>query len=192
MAQTYSKRVLETRLSARHSVSDYLKYRDTQDSSAIASLIQARLDERYWKAVSSGSQSGFLELAVSCLLIEFFWSLKQGWKDSNRMSRRSFSNFFGSSSAFKALEPYDEDFYTHVRCGLLHQAEVTGGWKVSRRPMQTNLFDPSSKTIQARRFYLAVKKEIVSFLDQLKTKPITDKEWKPVIKKMNYIVENCE
>jgi len=162
-----------------------------EDAKGIAELIRSRLNERYWQPVGSGSQSGFVQLAISCLLIEFFWSLKKGWKDSNHMSRRSFEEFFGESSRFTEIRRHANAFYTHVRCGLLHQAETTGGWKVSRSVAQKKLLDGRTKTIQAHRFFAALKAEIGEFLNQLATTPLRDSDWKPVLKKLDYIVANC-
>lgn len=183
------KRVRDTQLSARYSVSSYLELKAAGDSAGIANMLKSRLSERYWRPIRPSAQSGFLELAISCLLVEFFWSLKKGWKDSNKESRKSFQQFFESSTRFSVLQKHADSFYTHVRCGLLHQAETTGGWKVSKRADNRILIAP--KTIQAHKFFIELKSETDEFLTSLAKKPLSDGEWKPVLKKLDYIVDNC-
>src|SRR5713101_2867449 len=57
--------------------------------------------------------------------------------------------FLSALSKFSGLRPVARSFYKDVRCGILHQGETRGGWRVLRRgPM----FEPEGPTLNAARF----------------------------------------
>ena len=41
-------------------------------------------------------------------------------------------SFFDVESAFAPFRGHVRDFYKGVRCGILHQAETTMGWRIRR------------------------------------------------------------
>ena len=65
-------------------------------------------------------------------------SEKKGWKKTSKSGREVFEEFFSNSTDLKDFIGYGGDFYSNVRCGLLHQAEITGGWHIIRK---NKLFD---------------------------------------------------
>ena len=54
-------------------------------------------------------------------------------------SEEAFSSFFKEADLFKGFGGHEKKFYKNVRCGILHQAEATGRWTISRKGP---LFDP--------------------------------------------------
>jgi hypothetical protein len=68
-------------------------------------------------------------MAVSCLMIEALECFRQGWIDTKERGKgaQAFRLFFDTAEPLKEFRGYAPAFYTHVRCGILHQAETTGG-----------------------------------------------------------------
>lgn len=180
----------ETELASGFTVRDYEKARDERDRDAIAEAIRRRFTERYIKPVSGSAsyKHGFTIMAVSCLMIEALESFRQGWERSDRQSKAAFCFFFDASAPFKGLRGHAQAFYTHVRSGILHQAETTGGWRVRRSGL---LFDPTALTINATLFVAALRQVLDIFCDDLKGAPWDGPEWKKVRKKINAICRHC-
>lgn len=178
-----------TKLASDFTVRDYKAARDGGDRKRIADGIRRRFTERYIAPVCEGpSRHGFTMMAVSCLMIEAFVSLQSGWRDSNGKSAAAISSFFDGADLFKEFRSHGREFYKHVRCGILHQAEATGGWKISRRG---TLFDSRTNTVNAVRFLKNLQSVLDDFCNGLKTAPWDGPEWKNVRTKMNVICENC-
>lgn len=127
-------------------------------------------------------------MAISCLMIEALESFHQGWETSDGKSNAAFCSFFGWADPFKQFREYDQQFYKHVRCGILHQAETTGGWMVVRNGP---LFEQATLTINATQFLRNLHGVLDKFCDDLKVTPWNSVAWKNVCKKMNTICENC-
>ena len=128
-------------------------------------------------------------MAVSCLMIEALESFKQGWETTDRQSKAAFCFFFDTSEQFKELRGHAQAFYTNVRCGILHQAETTGGWRIRRD--DSALFDAAARTINADRFVERLEQAVSTFCDGLKTAPWDGSQWRRVRAKMDAIVRHC-
>ena len=154
----------DTDLAPGFTVRDYKKARDSQppDRNAIAEAIRGRFSDRYIKPVGAAPRRGFTIMAVSCLMIEALESFRQGWETSDRQSKVAFCFFFDAFEQFKDFRGHAQSFYTHVRCGILHQAETTGGWRIRRD--SSALFDPTALTVNADRFLDALEQALGSFL----------------------------
>lgn len=180
----------DTELAPKFTVRNYKRARDSNppDRTAIADAIRARFVDRYIEPVKAKPR-GFTIMAVSCLMIEALESFRQGWESSNGRSKAAFCFFFDAFAPFKDLRGHAQAFYKHVRCGILHQAETTGGWRIRRD--SSPLFDSSNFTINANKFLDALVAVLGTFCDELKTLPWDSAEWKNVRKKMEAIVRNC-
>ena len=184
-----------TELANNFTVRDYERARDCHppDRSAIADAIRNRFTERYITPARAkparGKPHGFTMMAVSCLMIEALESFRQGWDTSDRQSKAAFCFFFDASDHLKDFRGHAHAFYTHVRCGILHQAETTGGWRILRG--KSPLLDPTAPTVNAERFLKALEQVLNEFCDDLKKAPWDGSEWKKVVAKMNAIVRNC-
>ncbi|HYR88456.1 MAG TPA: hypothetical protein VE422_30535 [Terriglobia bacterium] len=189
---TKSKQDIE--LASKFTVADYEKARDAKvpDRDAIAKAIHRRFLERYIEPVLQPKKKhGFAIMAVSCLIIETLVSFRRGWKHSRGKSEDAFRRFFKCADSFSAFREHSKDFYENVRCGILHQAETTGGWLILR---DGPLLDPRADTItiNATEFIKQLEKFLEKFCEDLKSKDWDSTEWKNVIIKMNVIVKNCE
>lgn len=167
-----------------------------QDRNALAGFIRDRFTERYITPLESIPQkpkdlrNGFCTMAVCCLMIEALESFWQGLPDTNfpRGSSGAFCSFFDRSDNLKDFRGHARDFYTHVRCGILHQAETTDGWKIRRKGV---LFDPSSKSINATRFHRQLSHCLDTYCNALTSHPWTSQLWEAFRKKMKAILKNA-
>jgi hypothetical protein len=179
----------KTQLASGFTVADYRQAVASKDGTAIASAIGRRFRERYLTPVTSGTKHGFAMMAAACLMIEALESFRQGWSrtDKNGRSPETFRLFFESSDAFKPFRGLD--FYKHVRCGILHQAETTGGWKIVRKGP---IFEPSTLTINATTFVRALSIELDGFCVDLEATAWDDPKWDKVRNKLKAIVEHWQ
>lgn len=141
----------ETRLSTSVTVNKYKQLEQQEDKQAIAAFIVERFDERYFNPVmNSSSKHGFTMMAVGCLVIETLESFYQGLLDTKGHSRRMFTDFFARETP---LKPFGNvgDFFTDIRCGILHQAEIRGGWRITRK-IDAPLLDSVDKIINTELF----------------------------------------
>ena len=179
----------DTKLSSSYTVRKYKELKLAQDRDNIAELIYERFFERYIRPFESNSNKhGFSMMAVSCLMIEALHSFKNGWKRTRGKGGVAFENFFSNSTHFKEFFGTDVDFYSNIRCGILHQAETNAGWKIIRKGP---LLDKSQKTINATKFMVALKRELYEYTSNMKREPFDSVAWKKAIQKLDYVCENC-
>jgi len=186
----------------------------TSDRNGLTDFIRQRLSERYiapLQAVPRKKKHGFLMVASACLLIETLESFYQGWDRTDQGiprrdildackpadSKRStvsageiaFCYFFQREPAFSSLRPHAHDFYVHVRCGILHQGETTGGWQIQRKKEDADLFD--NPCLNANRFLAEVEKALSAYADRLRSAAWDDDIWKNFRNKMDATIEHC-
>lgn len=181
-----------TELASKFTVRDYERARDSHppNRAAIADAIHRRFSERYiTPARVKKGRPGFTMMAVSCLMIEALESFRQGWDNSEGQSKASFCFFFDSWEPFKDIRGHAQAFYTHIRCGILHQAETTGGWRIRRD--NSGLFDAHKRTVNADRFLDGLDQVLKNYCDRLHIAAWDSVEWKNVRKKLKAIVRNC-
>lgn len=190
----------EVRLSNCVTIAKYLEMERVQDRKNIAAFVGARFQERYLLPVMGGSgasgsgkknKSGFAMMAISCLMIEALESFRRGLKNTRREKGKDiFEDFFNRYDEFSDLRGYGGEFYTHIRCGILHQAETTGGWLIQRD--QPFLIDKDHKIINATAFIKNLEKCLDKYCDELDTQGWEDQIWKNFRDKMESIIDNCK
>lgn len=178
----------KTELATGFTISDYRQAVKDQNAAAIADAIRRRFRERYLTPITGATKHGFTMMAGACLSIEALESFRQGWSrtDKNGRSPETFRLFFDSFDSFKPFRGLD--FYKHVRCGILHQAETTGGWKISRKGP---ILQIDTLTINATRFVDALSTALDRFCEDLKATPWNAPKWKKVRHKMDAIADHC-
>jgi len=171
------------------------KYKDLvnkQDKEGIAQFIFDRFDERYiapLKSIPKKKKNGFCIMANCCLMIEALESFYQGSENTKGSGTETFKSFFNRVEEFRDLKDCSSEFYTHVRCGILHQAETTGGWRIIRRGP---LFDSNKLTINATEFLNRLEEYLKKYSDNLRSKGWNSLRWKKLRKKMKSVIKNCE
>lgn len=173
-------------LSNNVTVGQYLEMVASRDKDSICRFFVSRFAERYLDPVDSGpgdpNRHGFAIMAISCLMIEALESFFQGWVDSRGRSRDAFHRFFSRWESFSDFRDVSGDFYRHVRCGILHQAETSGGWLVVRKgPLL------SGKTVNSAEFVKRLRDVLDGYAEILRSDPWESDCWNCFRSKMDYI-----
>ena len=178
-------------------VSGYNKLIESKDRNGISCFLYHRLYSRYLKPFIFGSRdykdkykNGFSMMANFCLLVETIQSFKNGWGDSHKKSELAFKQFFNNNSNFIELNQKGSIIYKNIRCGILHQGETAGGWKITREGKV--LFDNSTNTIDAVLFAERLEKSLKDYSENLKTSEWDSELWDNFRTKMRKVVKNCE
>lgn len=145
--------------------------------SAFRLYFEARLSTRYLKPVSSLQASktldgeGFSILAIHCSMIEFLESTLQGIsyrfirKGDPPLGKHEYSQSGTIFSAFLSRRPpfckvFDAslaaDFYTGVRCALLHEARTSGDWIVKAKGAEMVVVRADQKIVYRNNFHRAL------------------------------------
>lgn len=174
-----------------------MKWKNQRIKNLISIFIYNRLHSRYIKPFSYDDEkfikefkNGFSMMANYCLLIETIISFKKGLKDSNRLSKKAFELFFTESIDFKTFNDKSNVFYKNIRCGILHQGEITKGWKLTRNAKY--LFDEKSRTINVIKFGKLLDSYLIAYSEDLKSQDWNSSVWTNFRKKMNVIISNCK
>ena len=175
-----------TEIASNFTVRQYRDAAKAKRRDQIADAIERRFTERYITPANSELKHGFTMMAIGCLMLEALESFKRGWKKSVRQSKKLFVEFLDREPEFAAFKRHGSAFYTNVRCGILHQAETTGGWRIIR---SGSLLD--GYTINATKFIAALQRVLKAYCSALKTESWGSKEWNKVNRKMSYVCENC-
>ncbi len=167
---------------------NWLRTKDDYAKNNMIELIDHRFTKRYIKHIAS-INSGFLKMAISCLTIETLESFKQGIDDTTGKSGAMFRDFFATEKIhFPGFDVISKDFYSNVRCGILHQAETTNAWRI----MQVGpILDISEKTINAKEFVMALERSISAYINNLKIEDWNSPLWMNAIVKLEDICDNC-
>jgi hypothetical protein len=158
----------------------------------IAEFLKARFEERYFNPIESieaSKKNGFLIIAICCMTVEALESFRRGWPSTERHTKEAFEGFLTHQLRFAAFNAHAEGFYYKVRCGILHQGETQGGWRIRRNGP---LFDPASLTINATRFHRELHGALLDYVAELKQSPYKSPIWKNARKKLSNVVANCE
>ena len=176
-----------TKLTKSVTVARYRELEAADDRKGCGEFLVERFEERYFApALQSSTRHGFTLMAVGCLVIEALECFYQGKEDSRRQSQKMFRDFFQRQTGLEVFSLEPGWFFRHIRCGILHQAETTGGWRVTRGG---KLLDVKSRSINAYSFVLHLRGAVASYARLL----ITDDElWANFCKKMASICRNCE
>jgi hypothetical protein len=160
----------------------------------IIEFIDHRLRRRYIvpiNAIPPGSKGGFLVMAVVCLLIETLQQFYKGDAETKGSNAEAFKRFFEDENAlFPDCAAHYKAFYTKIRCGILHQAETKGGYRILFK--DGLLFDAEEKTINATAFLLAIETCLANYLGRLRVSANNDPLWTNAVKKLHYICDNCQ
>lgn len=176
------------RLSGSVTLADYRRLAAQADRVSIANFLCERLTERYLDPATTGKVHGVAMMAVACLLIEALQSYREGWPHTNRMSRQAFLTFFATTPRFAVFQPIAEQFYTEVRCGILHQGEPLACWLIRRRGP---LYDAQLRCINAALFLPELRHVLDDYLDTLRMAAWDGELWDRVRIRMDTTCKNC-
>lgn len=185
----------DIRLSRSVTIAKYRQLEAEKNRESIAEFVLERFTERYIipLQVDPNRKHGFCTLAICCLMIEALESFWKGWSDTQGRSRKAFRSFFKrckeQGSQIGVFSEIADDFYEGVRCGILHQAETTRGWRIRRKGP---LYDPNTKTINATMFHNKLEKVLEAYCNELKRSEWDSEVWNNLRTKMASVIENCK
>jgi hypothetical protein len=161
----------------------------------IITFIDHRLRRRYIvpiNAIPCGSKGGFLIMAVVCLLIETLQQFYKGDAETKQgQNAEAFKKFFEDEKVlFPDCAAHAKTFYNKIRCGILHQAETKGGYRILFN--DGHLFDAEEKTINATAFFGAMEKCLDKYLGRLRDSESNQPLWTNAVKKLHFICYNCQ
>ena len=170
-----------------------LAQNDEKSKQYVIDFIYHRLSHRYIVPllhVPKEYKSGFLMMASACLMVETMESFHKGKKETRSgETKKVFKDFFTREKQFFPGFAEDSDnFYTKIRCGILHQAETKGGYRIMRKGP---LFDVSTKQINANKFLKALKDCLKNYVADLAVAASDDPLWLNAAKKVTFISDNC-
>lgn len=165
--------------------------------SAYNDFFLTRLNERYLlpiesiKTTGSSTGEGFAIMTIICSLIEFLETAYIGKnyrfirkKDpplgqyEYSKSEEIFIDFLTKRTPFNShFDPQtSKDFYTNVRCSLLHEARTSSNWTISSNSPKNDLIHKTSSEIIINRnnFHQA----LITFIDSYKTELLSSDERK--------------
>jgi hypothetical protein len=170
----------------------YRKMVHRKDQRGIAELVGNRFKERYLNPVlQSRAPHGFAMLAICCLMVEALESFRQGWATTDRKSEVAFCGFFHAHDEFSDLRPVAHEFYRAVRCGILHQAETTGGWRVHRRSGPLLEHNGTVYWVSALEFARRLEDVLETYCTTLETSDWAGPVWANTRRKLQSICKNC-
>lgn len=174
---------------------------DNSDWKNMVEIFKDRIESRFLKPIrliasdrDIGEFSGFSILALDCLLIETLNQFYHGIDETEGSHKEFFWNFFESSEFFKGHFSRKKAFifYSHYRCGILHQAQTKG--KSVVRTNQKTMIQPVEKNISVglivdrAQFHEALENEISSYMKKLSADGVGNSGLrKNFIKKMNLV-----
>jgi len=174
------------------SVDHYRRAYQNEDVARIRAMVLARFNERYFDAVGLDAPCedqghGFSMMAVACIAIETLQAFYEGLPDTRGRSAEMFRKFFSNDDLVGRLSAFNDAdwFYTDIRCGILHQAETRGGWRILRRG---ELLDRGARTINAAVFLAELRGAVKRYADLLTA---GSPRIKNLNTKMEAIIERC-
>ena len=176
-----------TKLSSSTTVAQYRKLVAADDRAAVGDFLVERFDERYFRPIEdSSSKNGFAVLAVACIVIETLESFYQGRADTKNASAQMFRDFLARDTPLNVLAGENNWFYKDIRCGILHQGESRGGWRVLRSGPLLNV---QAKALNAAAILRALKREVRQYVQMIQN---DEQLWQNFCEKMRTICGNCK
>ena len=150
---------------------------------AFVDFFETRLQLRYLHPIKvlqihgTFQGEGFSILAIQCTLVEFLEATIQGIKYRHlrrgeslgpyeySSSRDIFASFLVNREPFSREfdAPLALDFYTGVRCGLLHEARTKGGWRIWAKGPDSRVIDRKARIAYRDGFHVALEVFIASY-----------------------------
>lgn len=192
---------LDTRIAGRKTVRDWeiakLKLKGSTGSEIwqeiFQNFLQTRLEKRYFAPIRALEQmkqhdgEGFAIVALHCTLIEFLGSIICGktYKYQRRgdppLNKNEYSDsgdmfifFLENYEPFKTMfsnRGSAKDFYTSVRCGLLHEARTKNNWKIRVRQSAPTPINTDTKVVYRNKMQNAFD-QFMNWYEESLTKDI--------------------
>jgi len=182
------------RISPRYTSLDWqaLDSSSPKDWSKAADVVRDRLDGRFLQFASNclkAKHSGFVVLAIDCLLTETIQQFRDGVTNGHGRSQKMVKRFLEGTRFQPDFDAKArEAFYVDIRCGLLHQAEAKNMWLIRRRQpaLLQRLADGQGYIVDVERFHAGLQGSLNDYL-KLISEPTSSELRSNLWKKMNKI-----
>lgn len=136
-------------------------------------------------------KSGFIIMASCCLVIESISTFILGLNEVNKPGSEVFESVFKKAKDYNnPLQVFSKQpIYSNIRCGILHQGETYGKFKLTRNK-KAELYNKSGKKINATLFVKALNDFLKSYQKELETEDWNSEIWKNCRNKIGFIIEN--
>lgn len=122
-----------------------------------------------------GQGEGFAILTIQCAVLEFLAALRKGWSFKHGHKVQGAENYYGNSkllyttflleqapfAASFTTQQRANDFYTDIRCGLVHEGQTKNSWRIWRGKPSDPLIDFYRKAIHRD----VMQRHIETYLD---------------------------
>ncbi|NQZ03500.1 hypothetical protein [Idiomarina sp.] len=167
-------------VSPNYRVRDWHEARGGDDWATMVAIFKDRINGRFLGPIQLieedskiGRFAGFSIMALDCLLVETLNQFYQGLDETPKDNRKQFWHFFRGSEHFRQsfTRKVSDIFYSHVRCGLLHQAQTKKGTLI--RTDRDRMIDSAPGggnegiIVDRVRFHGALKQEISDYTRRL-------------------------
>jgi hypothetical protein len=160
------------RISPKYTSEDWnaLDANSSKDWPKAATIVRDRLEGRFLGFASkflSSKDSGFVVLAIDCLMVETIQQFNDGVTNGHGQSQKLIKRFLEGP---RFQPDFDADarkaFYLDIRCGLLHQAEAKKMWLIRRKQprMLQKVSGGQGYIIDVERFHSAVEGSLGDYL----------------------------
>ena len=171
-----------------------LKFDREEDWITAIDIFKDRISGRFLIPISkieNYEYSGFAVMALDCLMIETLQQFFKGtFKTPQGKGKEYFADFLTNTSFNNHFDTnMAEMFYSQIRCGILHQAEVESNSKIritTELPLVQYTDDKKGLVINRKEFHSQLKEEIRIYVRKLKNPLNTDLRGN-FKKKMDYI-----
>jgi len=157
-----------------------------------ADIIRDRLDGRFLRFASiclKDKHSGFVVLAIDCLLAETIQQFRDGVTNGRRRSEEMVTRFLEGTRFQPDFDaPACKAFYQDIRCGLLHQAEAKRMWLIRRRQpvLLQKVATGQGYIVDVERFHAGLQSSLNDYL-KLMSEPTSSLLRSNLWKKMDQI-----
>lgn len=168
-------------ISPKYRKSHWQEAHANNDWNRMVEIFKDRIESRFLKPIRMiakdpdiGEFSGFSILALDCLIIETLNQFYSGLDETEGPHNKAFWSFFKNSEFFKKHFSKKKafTFYSHYRCGILHQAQTKGKSlvRIGQNTMIQSVENDISKglIVDRSKFHKAVEDEITSYMEKLK------------------------
>lgn len=157
-----------------------------------ATIVRDRLEGRFLRFADqwlSDPFSGFIVLAIDCLLAETIQQFRTGATSGKGKSEQYLTKFLsGPRFQPEFVEAARASFFEDIRCGLLHQAEAKKMWLIRRKQpnMLQHVSSGNGYIIDVERFHEAVRLSLQDYYEDI-VDPLRDDVRRNLWKKMRHI-----
>lgn len=170
-------------ISPKYRKSHWEKALADNDWERMVEIFQDRMEGRFFIPIrliandcAIGEFSGFSILALDCLIIETLNQFYSGLDETEGQHKMAFWKFFKNSDFFKGHFSRKKafTFYSHYRCGILHQAQTKkkSVVRIDQSTMIQSVGKDISEGLIVNRalFHKALEQELSSYMERLRLK----------------------